>query len=118
VINFEASQVKAVYDLSWLPVTLPQFGLKTGVVMTLSEMIDELISDFERTARDEVKYPWQESVERALATKRPKELAFAETTVYRRREALLYNQAASHERQALEDAIDQLQNVRELFLSV
>jgi hypothetical protein len=55
VINFEASQVKAVYDPSWLPVTLPQFGLKTGVEMTLSEMIDELISDFERTARSEVK---------------------------------------------------------------
>jgi hypothetical protein len=81
--------------------------------MTLSKTIDELISDFGRTAPNEVKYPWQESVERALATRRPAELAFAETTVFGRREALLYNQAAAHERQALEEAIDQLQNVRE-----
>jgi len=82
--------------------------------MTISDMIDDFISDLKRNA--DGKYPWREPVENALretnAVRKPARIAYAETAIYARRQALTCSEEANKEREALNDAIEQLQNDR------
>jgi hypothetical protein len=82
--------------------------------MTLSDMIDDFISDLKRNA--DAQYPWREPVDSALretnAVRKPARIAYAETAIYARRQALSCSEEANEEREALNEAIEQLQNDR------
>ena len=83
--------------------------------MTVTELIDELVSELERDS-NEVKYGWQESVESALqgtdAIKRPARIAHAETVVYARRLWLNSREGSNEERELIDAAIHQLGALR------
>jgi hypothetical protein len=103
--------------LSWVALSIQeQLNALTAryVPMTLSDMIDDFISDLKRNA--DGKYPWREPVENALretnAVRKPARIAHAETAIYARRQALASVEEANEERAALNDAIEQLQNDR------
>lgn len=83
--------------------------------MNLNEMIDEFISDLERSSTD-LKYPWQEHAEAAVQETDPirksARIAYAETALYRRLQALTLGDDASEERDALKLAIAELQSTK------
>jgi hypothetical protein len=83
--------------------------------MNLNEMIDEFISDLERSSTD-LKYPWQEHAEAALQETDPirksARIAYAETALYRRLQALRSGDDASEELEALKATIEHLQRTR------
>jgi hypothetical protein len=83
--------------------------------MNLNEMIDEFISDLERSSTD-LKYPWQEHAEAALQETDPirksARIAYAETALSRRLQALTLSDDASEERDALKLAIEELHSTK------
>jgi len=83
--------------------------------MNLNEMIDEFISDLERSSTD-LKYPWQEHAEAAVQETDPirksARIAYAETALYRRLQALTLSDDASEERDALKLAIEELHSTK------
>ncbi len=83
--------------------------------MNLNEMIDEFISDLERSSTD-LKYPWQEHAEAAVQETDPirksARIAYAETALYRRLQGLTLSDDASEERDALKLAIAELQSTK------
>ena len=83
--------------------------------MNLNEMIDEFISDLERSSTD-LRYPWREHADAALQEtdpiRRSARIANAETALYRRLQALQLSDDASEEREALKAAIEDLQSTR------
>jgi hypothetical protein len=83
--------------------------------MTLTQLIDQLVSELERDST-KVKYGWQESLENASQEtdplKRPAQIARAETDVYARRHWLNYHEGSSEERKLLDAAMDQLTSLR------
>jgi hypothetical protein len=78
--------------------------------MTITEMIDELLSELDLNQGGIVKYPWQQHVHTALLHSDPALIAKAETDLYRRRLVLQRSDNANEELKALNAAIQQLQH--------
>jgi len=84
--------------------------------MTVAQMIDgflaELQKDTERRAK--MKYPWQTAYENAVLeidpTKRPTQIAFAESIMHARQNSLVGDPNAFEERQTLQTAIASLRS--------
>ena len=84
--------------------------------MTFVEMIDGFLAELQKDAelRAKMKYPWQTAYQDAVLetdpTKRPTQIAFAETIIYARQNSLVGDPDAFEERQALHTAIAKLRS--------
>jgi|1185.fasta_scaffold789900_1 hypothetical protein len=83
--------------------------------MTLHEFIDDFVAELEKNSSPAA-YAWQDSVESVLqetdAIRKPARIAYAETALYRRLQALPSNPDSLNERVALNAAIEKVRSAR------